>query len=247
MSLTVCASATSTHGLTTTAKVRDALNATSTSDENYQQDLIDRATDWAERVVRYPLRGPETYQETVAAFGRRTLRLSRTPIRTIERLFYGTATCTATDYTTDTGSGIRVEDAEAGLLSRNAGFSWSVSLGPAAVELGGMGLGLQADPDAAFGERQPWLVEYIAGWALDGVDTGSANYSTGSPIFGTTSTGRTLPFDVEEAVILKAADRYSGASGITSKRVGDLAISYATAELGAGAAERLLGPYRRLA
>lgn len=241
--LQVCASATSTGGLTTTARVRDALGTTASSDDAYQQDLVNRATDWAESHVGYPLRGPATYVETVAAYGRRTLQLSRTPIVGVLRLFNGTDTGTVTALQ---ASDFRVEDAAAGLLSRAGGFAWSVALGPTAVDLGGMGLGLQADPDPAFGESKPWLVEYVAGWTLDGVDTGSKNWTTGSKTFGTTSTTRTLPFDVEQAVIQKAADWYSGASGVQSKKVGDLAITFASEGLGAATAEALLRPYRRL-
>lgn len=222
--LIVCASASSTHGLTTTARLRDLLGTTATSDDSHMGDLVLRASDWAERHLGYPLLA-QVYSETLPAYGGLNLVLSRTPVRGVLRVFDATDTGSATEIKS---SEYRIEDRDAGFLSRNAGWEWtaqqSVKLSEYVV------------PGA---ETRPYLVEYVAGYALDGLDTGSEAWTTKA-----TSTARDLPYDVEQAVLEKTREFYEGGGGVTSKRVGDLAITYSE---GPGPAEKLLGPWRRYA
>ena len=94
-------------------------------------------------------------------------------------------------------------------------------------------------------EERPWLADYRAGWTYAGLDTGSPNWSTEK---GTTSTGqRTLPGDVEEAVIQKVSRVYSGTDDIVSEKIGDLAVNYRSQGTDAAGttAEKILGRYRR--
>jgi len=145
--------------------------------------------------------------------------LSRVPIRGVTGIYDSTSTG-ATNYSTQ----IRVEDAEAGLLSRDEGFAWT-NLGTDSISDG-------VTPNA---ETRPWYITYEAGYSLAG---------TSSTVGGSTSTGRTLPEDIEMGVIEKVRQLYGGTAGITSKRVGDLSITYRSE--GLDAPESLLQPYRRI-
>lgn len=199
--------------------------ADGTLDGLYVTDLISRASEWAETYIGYPLVA-QVYSETVRAAGGRHLMLGRTPIRYVLRVFDSSSTCEAIELTS---TDYRVEDPDAGLLSRDAGFQWSnvqeTFLVPYAM------------PNM---DRKPWLVEYAAGYLLTGAATSDTIYSTVS-----TSTGRDLPYDVEQAVVSRVLEWYEGAAGVTSKRVGDLAITYS--ESAGSEAERLLRPWRRSA
>ena len=180
--------------------------------------------------MAYPLIR-QVYAETVPAYDSRVLMLSRTPIRAVTRIFDATDTGTAVALTSTEYS---VDDAHAGFLARES--RWWPWTAPKRVELSEYRL-----PGT---EAPSWYVSYEAGYV--GVN------GTTSTIGGTTSTGRTLPEDIEEAVIRKITEWYLGRRAnpaVKSKSVGDLAISYRSESDGAGpsAAECLLDPYRRLA
>lgn len=216
--LTVCASSTETD-LTTLEAVQEVLGAPSTDDPLLAR-LIVRASRWAEGYLGYPL-SAAVYAETVPGTGLRCLVLSRTPIRAVTRVLDSTATSGATDYSTQ----LRIEDADAGLLSRDIGFGWTAAVDQNLARTPMVGQ-----------ETRPWYVTYEAGYVLEG---------TTSTVGGTTSTGRTLPDDIEEAVITKVIGLYEGTAGVTSKRVGDLSISYASESQDPAA--DMLAPYRRIA
>ena len=85
----------------------------------------------------------------------------------------------------------------------------------------------------------------MAGWTYAGLDTGSVHWTTAG---GSTSTGaRTLPADMERAVVEKVRGWWERRSGLRSRSVGDLSVTYASETEGPGPAEALLGPYRRIA
>mgnify|MGYP001594001822 CR=1 FL=1 len=225
--LTVCTTATSTQGLGLTCELRDELGTTATSDDARMRSVLLRATEWAEREVGRPLRA-QVYSEAVAAYGGRRLTLSRHPVICVLRLFTATDTCEATELTS---TEYRVEDAEAGHVSRDAGFDWTND----PLESGGRAaLGL-APATLPGRERQPWLVEYAAGYVFPAVATSDALYATQA-----TSTERTLPYDLEQAVLLRAARWYERGGDVTSRRVGDLGVTYAERP----EEERLLDRYR---
>ncbi|MCR4375683.1 MAG: hypothetical protein NUW22_12620 [Acidobacteria bacterium] len=228
MSLTVCTSATSTDGaLSTTANLRVILGATSTAADTdaAQQMAIVRASRWADSYLRYPILS-QVYSESLAAYGGRTLLLGRTPIRAILRVFDSTTTCEATSYSS---TEVWVDDAEAGTLQRGAaGFAWTAQTA--------WGAGSYVPP---MSEQRTWLVEYQAGYVYP---------ETSSTEYGTTSTGRTLPEDLEYGVLLKAAELYQQDGDIQSQSIGDLSITYRSEGLGSDPrtpAERALAPYRR--
>lgn len=225
--LIVCASSTETQ-LGALGDLMTLLGATASSSG---MDLaLTQATAWVEREI---LNGPgemrrQVYAETVAGSGSQRLMLSRTPVWAIQRMFDGTDTGQAAEYCS---TALRIEDADAGFveLTNDAGFrrtdviDWS--------------LGAYPRPAA---RTRPWLVVYEAGWQY--------RPSTSTSRFATTSTDRTLPADVEQAVLAKAAELYQAGpfggalSGLT---VGPLTANFRTE--GPDPVSRLLSPYRRLA
>lgn len=213
--------------LTTTSAVKLVLGVTATSDDGLLDAIITRASAWAEEVVGYPL-SAQGYCELVPGYGTRRLMLARTPIRAVTGLFNGTD---SGDYSEVDSSEYSL-DREAGFLERGAGWEWDVP-----VESGDLGLWPQS------GQEYPdWRVEYVAGWTYAGITTGSALYST---VKGTTATGRTLPYDVEHAVIKKTIGYYQASEGILAKQVGDLRLEYDP--VGEDPAFALLKRYRRSA
>jgi len=229
--LTVCTSSTSPD-YTTLQRLKEELNITDTKDHELLERLITGASQWAEQYTGRTF-GLEIYQETVGGFGRRNLMLSRYPIRSVLRLFNTTSTETATELLS---SEYRVQDAEAGFLSRDQGWKWNVAgaSGPS-----GFGPGLNPlDPDPSFGEQEPWLVEYSAGYV--------GPLGKNSTEDGTTSTAQSLPRTIEQAVIFKAREWFLQSKrdpSVLSRKVGDLAVTYRSD--GKGPAEMLLDSYRR--
>jgi hypothetical protein len=226
--------------------------ATSTANDALYAGYIRAATRWAESYVGYPL-SVQSYRESIASFGSLRLRVARTPLRAVTGFFTATDTGTAGAFLT---TEYRV-DADPGFLTRvgDYGFEWSIQTQG----------DLETRPTGY--EPEPWLVDYVAGWTRNGLDTGSANWSTQQ---GTTDTGRTLPEDVEEAVLQRASAltiqantarsaASVGVAGVASERIDDLEVNYrsasddrvAVSQSGALASaapyEILLDPYRRLA
>lgn len=213
--------------LTTTSAVKLVLGVSATSDDGLIDALITRASAWAEQVVGYPL-SAQAYLELLPGYGTRRLMVARTPIRAVTGLFNGTD---SGDYTEVDTTEFSV-DREAGFLERAVGWEWDVP-----VQEGDLSLwpeGGQEYPD--------WRVEYVAGWTYAGISTASALYST---VHGTTATGRTLPYDIEQAVITKVITFYHRSEGVIRRRVGDLDVAYDP--VGEDPALSLLKPYRRSA
>lgn len=243
MSLHVCSTSTD-DVLTTTAYVKALIGTTLTSDDALINSMIRAASRWAERYVGYPMAGVQSYQETLPGMGMRNLMVSRTPVRAVPRVWDSTTTSTA-----DGAQGTQVQtsqfglEAEHGFLTRDRGWAWSASLMGRILDLS---IPIAWTPMAGQ-ETRPWLVDYTAGYTYGGVDTGSSNYST---VAGTTSTGRTLPEDVEMAVALKAIALRDGTERVSAEQLGDLKVNYRSAgedETFREPYEVLLEPYRRMA
>lgn len=226
-SVTVCVSASSTQGLTTVDTFRGWLGSSATCDDLVQQLTILRASRWVETILGYPT-PVQVYSETAPGFGGRELLLSRTPILRVLRVFDSTTTCEANVYTS---SQYRIEDAEAGILSMDGGFLWTALIGPGV-----------ADHVVPGSEQRKWLVEYVAGWTPPAGSTATcSNYST--------STGPTLPGDIEQAVLMKAKEMYQGDANVASKAIGDLRIDYAVGRSSGDPfdpARALLRPFQRV-
>ena len=234
MALTVCTSSTS-DVLGDLVAFKEYLGTISTTEDDLLESTLKRATAVVESFVRYPLR-LQTYLETVPAFGTRTVMLSRTPIQAVLRVFSGTDTGEATEYTS---TEVRIEDADAGLLSmvNNDEFQWTA----------GQGIGSAGRSFVVPGsETRPWLVEYSAGYRAAGCT---------STDYGTTSTVADAPYDLLLAVMEEAKTRrYSVVrdSSVTIRKVGDLQVTYASesqqlaSAVLAPTARNLAAPWRRL-
>lgn len=215
----------------TLAQIGDLMSllGTTASSSGHWKALVD-ASVWAERYVTGDPRGSlrrQVYQETVAGYGSQRLVLSRTPVNAISRLFNTTDTGDATEYCSTSW---RIENPDAGFLelTGDAGFAWTNILD----------WNLIAAPRPAAVHR-PWLVVYEAGYQL------GETSSTGTD-WVTTTTGRTLPEDIERAVLMKAAAFYQGGGGgdIESMKVGPLGVNYRSD--GLDPVCELLAPYRRI-
>lgn len=200
-----------------------------TASSSGQSKALTDATTWVERVITNSPSGSirrSVVRETVAGYGSQRLVLSRTPLRKIARMFDATDTCEATEYcSTD----FRIDDADAGFvtLTGDAGFAWNT--------LWQQGITRFPSPPRVV---RPWLVEYEAGWVLNETSSTCAAWVS-------TSTGRTLPEDVERAILLKAASFYQGTAGtMQSMKVGPLSINYGSNDV--DPIRELLAPFRRV-
>ena len=200
------------YGSTSTAAVG------STQDIEAAGRAARRASAFAESVIGQPL-GLQVYSETLPAAGDLGLVVSRTPLVRVLRLFDSTATSAATELdSTD----YRVGDDAAGILTRDAGWSWTNqrSLGATPFSLG-------LEPAYLPGrEERPWLVEYVAGYRIAGSTVTCMGVSSGHDAY---TTQATFPDDLVQAVAAQAAYQQSNPLGVTLRRVGDLAVEYGSA------------------
>ena len=212
----------------TLAALGDLLTVLGTTASSSGMDVaLKSATAWVERHITNSPGGSirrEVVSETIAGYGSQRLVLSRTPVWAIQRMFDDTSTCSGTEYcSTD----YRIENRDAGFieLTGSAGFGWDA--------YASQGLGRSPVPNAV---KKRWLVVYEGGWQF--------TPSTSTSLFVTTSTQRTLPEDIERAVLLKAGEFYQGsAAGIESMRVGPLSVNYSSESL--DPVVELLALYRR--
>ena len=216
-------------GATTTGSV------STTQEIEYAGRLAARASAWAETYLGYPLT-LQVYSETLAGYGGPEIMLSRTPLVRVLRFFDSTATCEATAICS---SDFRVEDAAAGLLSRDGGWRWTNDRreGETPFNLGLAGAYLPGR------ETRPWLIEYVAGYRVTGSTVTCMGVSSGHDAY---TTQATLPDDIVQGVAVRAAEFYANPMGVTSRRVGDLAVTYGSADAGPTGAAAILEPYRRL-
>lgn len=227
--------------LTTTGALKSRLFGSTTSTEASDALLggvIRAASRWAEGFVGQPL-VLQSYEETVPTYGTRVLMLKRTPLRSLR--LYESTDDNAYEVTS---TQFWVDDREAGFLTRDEGWPWTA---PSELEL--------EERPLPGEESAPWYVVYQAGYTYNGLSTDSTHYSTHA---GSTDTGRTLPEDVEEAVLLKCRSIYEQSvegGEVQSERLGDLETVYrsggegrgsALQAEGLGAAELLLSQYRRV-
>lgn len=201
------------------------LGATASSSGHWK--ALVGGSEWVERYVTNSRSGVlrrQVYLETVAGRGSQRLMLSRVPVLGIGRMFNATDTGDATEYcSTD----YRLEDPDAGFLEMrsNAGFGWN--------SVSDWNIVAAPRPAAVY---RPWLICYEAGYQL------ACASSTASDWISTT-TGRTLPEDIERAVLLKAAEFYSGGGvEMESMKVGPLGLNFK--EDSVDPIVELLAPYR---
>ncbi len=191
--------------LTTVAAVKGYLGITTTSADDDLDPHVAAASDAVATYVGYwPLRA--RYTETVAGYGSLRLSLSATPIRKINEIRLG-------GLLVDPGTYV-VEKPLAGILHRDLGWPWTA--------------GVEWDLEAHIvpnSELKTFVVDYEAGWVLT-TSTADLDPNIG---FITSSGGRTLPHDFEQAVILQAKHNYLSRkrdTSIAEKKVGSLNVTY---------------------
>lgn len=203
--LTVCGSATDDR-LTTLANAKELLQLTDSADEQFLDRLIVRAS---RRIRNYCGRefSLQTYQDILPSYGRVYLQLPEYPITQVLRVFDGSDTGTDTELS---ATEYRVDKAE-GRLYREAGWAWTAQVQEGALTT-------FPPPDS---EARRWLVEWSAGYT--GPD---GTTSTGH---GASSTGSTLPADLEDACLelVKASYKARSRPGdVQSESVGDVSVTY---------------------
>jgi hypothetical protein len=213
MSLTVCASSTDSD-LTTTGMLKNLLGTTSTGQDAFLSLLIRSASKWAENYIGVPL-SLQSYSESVPGYNRLQLMLDRTPVRAIDRVMDATDTGASQILSSD----FTVDSPDAGILTRTQGWNWTPLVEGHSFDAA-VPLTLTPLPGQ---ELKPFLVDYRAGFTYGGITTGSPHWSTEK---GTTSTGRTLPEDLELAVLFKAQEFYEGGQVPASESLGDLSVNY---------------------
>lgn len=174
------------------------------------------------------------YAESLPGHGRPRLVLGLTPVLDVASVVVDGVTLSADDY--------ELEDADAGLLFRLAGWPWT------GVYRGG--LPPQLDRDAG-SERAAIVVTYEGGWVSP------AQAAT----VGWAGPARSLPYDLEEACVQTVVGLYRRGGldpNVASEALGDYSVSYrapnAIVGVGVGvggiipdSAVVMLAPYRRLA
>lgn len=228
MLLTVCSSATGDL-LVALADVKDALAITDAQHDETLTRFIRRSSSRIETYIGRPL-FDQVYQVALPSYGGPILQLPHHPVRSVLRVFDGTDTGTGSKELSSTEY---VVNLDRGQLWRSEGWSWTYT---AQAEVAPFPI-----PNA---EYPRWLVEFSAGYVpANGKDSGSTQD-------GTTTTGTTVPLDIQEAAIsLTRSTWYARTreSGIRSKSVGELSISYA-AQTGSMPDDVLaiLAPYRSI-
>lgn len=180
--------------------------------------LISAASDAICRHLNRPsVHNQAGYVETVPGHGRPRLLLSLTPVLSV-------ASIVMPDGSTLGASEYSIEDADLGILRRDAGWPSTALILPGMV---------QQDPVPGT-EKRSIVVTYTGGWV--------------TPFQGGT---RTLPYDLEEACVQTVVDWYRrgpDSRAIANEALGDYSVSY-FATLASSAipvpALELLAPYRR--
>lgn len=215
----------------TLASLSDLMVLMNTTASSSGLDLaLQSATAWVERHITNEIGGcirRHVVAETVSGLGGQRLLLSRRPVQAIQRMFGGgTDTGTATEYC---ATERRLESQEAGFLEAmdDGGFADDAILR--------YDIGRYPQPGPRL---RRWMVVYEAGWQY--------TPATSTSEYVTTSTVRTLPEDIERAVLLKAQDFASGTPrGLQSMKVGPLSATF-SGDAAPDPIVELLAPYRSL-
>jgi len=176
--------------LVTLEQVKQELEITTTTDDAFLNDIIDRVSgkieDFTNRIF-----AKQTYLEKVAGNGSPQLLLSCVPIVSV------TSVLCDSDQITD----YEIQDAEAGILYRQAGWTWDASL-----------WWKNSSFPSFASQRQNFTIQYIAGYILPGEDK-----------------PQTLPKSIEDACIQGVKEMYFNRKeepGITSLKLGNYAVTY---------------------
>lgn len=195
--LRVCTSSTESSLLSLTA-YKAAVGTTTTADDDIMQSALNRATALIEGYLGYPLRR-QVYEETLAGYGSLELQVSRTPLKAIESIYYGSELVDPTSYD--------IANEGAGLIYRELGWPWTAGID--------WDLSPRVTPKS---ESKAYTAVYESGYCVNG-----------STADGWVTTGESVPGEIESATIAAATFLYKGASRdptVQSKKIGDLSVTY---------------------
>lgn len=195
--LRVCTSSTESSMLSLTA-YKAAVGTTTTADDEIMQSALNRATALIEGYIGYPLRR-QVYLETLAGYGSLELQVTRTPLRAIEAIYYGSELVDPSSYD--------IASEGAGLIYRELGWPWSAGID--------WDLSPRVTPKS---ESRSYTAVYESGYCING-----------STEDGWLTTGEPVPAEIESAAIAAATFLYKGAGrdpSIQTKKIGDLSITY---------------------
>lgn len=159
----------------------------------------------------------EDIEETVRGLGTYRLCLSRTPVLEVSSIQISDIVISEDDY--------QIEDAKAGFVYSDGGFPWTAQ-----------NVGNVAQDGLPGSEAPDLIVTYTGGYVCPGqVTTGEHGLA------------RTLPVDLEDAVVQMVVSRWRNKGNdarVLSERVGDASITYTDKEIPDEIAA-LLAPYVR--
>ena len=201
--------------------IPDAIRGTNYANDPALSPLITRASS---AIMRYCgcVFAQQTYQEDVPGFGGTTLRLLRSPIASgVFAGLYPSGPITtltsivkldsenSTSSTTVTATEYVLQDPMAGLVFRSQGWQWTAMITT------------QLDDYIAYGSERPtYRATYTAGFTTPNV---------GTPAL---TTEGTLPYDLRQACLEAVTAWYFRTQrdpSVLSRRMGDVAVTYATA------------------
>ncbi len=163
------------NALTTVATMTDELGASTLNSTAALERAINTASGAIEKFCDRKFYREVITLERVAGYGTQKLLLSRRPIVSVQAVTIEDVTVDASEYVVPA---VGSEDADAGVLFRRAGWTWTARL--------------QADApqphEIAGTEEKAYLVSYTAGYVLPSAVS-----------------GRDLPYDLEHACIIAAA------------------------------------------
>ena len=195
--LRVCTSSTES-ALMSLDAYKATVGTTTTADDTSIQFALDRATALIEGYIGYPLKR-QVYHETVAGYGSNQMTVSRTPLKSVESIAYGSEVVDPISYDIESESG--------GIIYRELGWPWT-----AGVEYDLMP---HVVPRS---ELKSYTVVYEAGYCING-----------STADGWLTTGESVPEDLQGALVHAATFLYKSAGrdlSVSSKKIGDLSITY---------------------
>lgn len=218
--------------LTTLDAVKAALGITSLSQDSAIERVIESASAAAANYVGRPLHRVDGIVEAVRGYASNYLMVSRSPIVSVTSVAYDGSTVDPTSY--------EIDSSDASVLYAPDGWVWTGVVGAGAV-------GIMPLPGT---ERRLYTVTYDGGYVTPNqVDLGSFD-EVGPPIVTKT---RTLPYDLEEAVIKIATDmwqRLGRDDAVIGEALLSGSVNYSVTGMGMGPigayARSLLDPYRRL-
>jgi len=193
------------NALTNLASVKAELGIATgdTSQDDFLTRAINSASALIERYCNRPFSYAAAEVEKLAGYGTTRLVVKRTPLKTITSIAFDGATILATDYA--------IEDAEAGFIFRRTGWLWTASNISGVVYAPYPG-----------SEEKLYQVTYAGGYVTPAqVDA--------APVPPPPAPVRDLPYDLEDAAIRLAVQRYHDKGselGISSESLMSYSVSY---------------------